>query len=154
MRCDADALEAEPLRHQAQLRVERFGDGAAVDALLAVSRAHLQCRAGSIGFETEPSSEAVTEEEGKHVVAVHALGCRRVDLQPIAEIEDPLGARTPPDQRVKRCEQRAGLIRRGIVAEASRKASLDQPFTATFVRTPLSTSSATARRVSARGRRK
>src|SRR5215472_14718078 len=95
--CDADALEAEPLRHEAQLRVERLGDGAAVDALLAVSRAHLQCRAGSIGFETEPSSEAVTEEEGKHVIAVHALGRRRVDLQPIAEIEEPLGARTLPD---------------------------------------------------------
>ena len=51
------------------------------------------------------ADELTVVEDGQRVVAVHALGARRVDLDPVAEAEEPLRALAVPEERVERGEQ-------------------------------------------------
>ncbi|MNF70463.1 hypothetical protein D3C84_523740 [compost metagenome] len=55
-----------------------------------------------------PRGNPLTVQEWQHVIAIHSLGWRRVDFQPIAKIEQPLGSTALPDQRIKRRQQCTG----------------------------------------------
>src|SRR5207248_2163315 len=62
---------------------------------------------GPVGLEVDPGHQSVAEQERQHVVPVDALRRRRVDLDPVAEFEKPLGPFPPPDHRVERAQQGA-----------------------------------------------
>ena len=87
---------------------------AAVDAVLGEARparaAPTACRSA---LRSTRADEPVAQQEGQHVVAVHPLGRRRVDLQPVAEAEDPLDPRPLPDQRVEGLSSARARIQRG-----------------------------------------
>src|SRR3712207_7349938 len=53
-----------------------------------------------VGLEVDPRHQPVTEQERQDVVAVHPLGRRGVDLQPVPEAEDALHPR--PDRKSTR----------------------------------------------------
>ena len=65
-------------------------------------------RAARSARTSTPTDQPVAEEERQHVVAVRALGRRRVDADAVVEPEEALGALAPPDQRVEGRQQRAG----------------------------------------------
>ena len=52
--------------------------------------------------------EAVAEQEGQHVVAVDPLLRRRVDLDPVVEVEERQRARALPHERVEGAQQGPG----------------------------------------------
>ena len=54
------------------------------------------------------ATSGLVEQERQHVVAVHPLGGGHVDLDAVAEVQQPLGAGPLPDQRVERRQQRPG----------------------------------------------
>ena len=60
----------------------------------------------TVGLQVEPSNEAVAEQERKDVIAVLALVGRRVDLDPVVEVEEPQRAGTLPDERIERRQKR------------------------------------------------
>ena len=72
----------------------------------------------AVGLEVEPGDEPVAEQEGKDVVAVLALVGRRVDFDPVVEVEQPQRAGALPDERIERREKRA----RGDAARPARVA--------------------------------
>ena len=121
--------------------------GASGSACAACTRSAPAC---AVGLEVDPRDEPVAEQERQHVVAVHALGRRHVDLDPVAEAEQPLDARALPDQRVERPDQRPRRRRAAARrAAGSRYAGPRQPSTSTGSSSPASTSSATRARASA-----
>ena len=61
-----------------------------------------------VGLEVHPGHQPVAEQERQHVIPVHPLLRRRVDLDPVAEVEQPLGPVPAPHQRVERTDQRGG----------------------------------------------
>ena len=60
----------------------------------------------AVGLEVDPADDPVAEQEREHVVAVHPLRLGHVDLDPVEEVEELLGALALPDDRVERAEQR------------------------------------------------
>ncbi len=68
---------------------------------------------GPIGLEVDPGHEPVAEQERQHVIAVDPLGRRHVDLDPVVETEQPLGAVAMPDDRVEGLTRAAAETRRG-----------------------------------------
>ncbi len=60
----------------------------------------------AIGLQVETRHEPVAEQEREDIIAVLALVGRRVNLDPIVEVEQPLRARPLPDQRIERGQQR------------------------------------------------
>ncbi len=87
---------------------------------LAPRGRNLQHAGLPVGLEVDPGDEPVTEQERQHVVAVHPLRRRDVDLDPVVEVEEPLGAAPLPDQRVERADQRRRRTRRGSRASRCR----------------------------------
>ena len=83
------------------------GHPGAVDRGLGERALHTQHARGPVGLEVDPGHQPAVEQERKHVVAVLALRLGHVDLDAVAEAEDPLGAGALPDQRVERAQQRA-----------------------------------------------
>lgn len=75
---------------------------------LGMQRMHRQALARPLGAEVDAADQTAVVQEWQHVVAVHAFFLRRVDLQAIAEIEQALGPRPLPDQRVEGREQGTG----------------------------------------------
>lgn len=69
---------------------------------------HRQALARPLGAQVDTADQAAVVQERQDVVAVHAPFLRRVDLQAIAEIEQALGPRALPDQRIERRKQGAG----------------------------------------------
>jgi hypothetical protein len=57
---------------------------------------------GAIGLEIDARDQRLVEQERQHVVAMAAIGGRRVDLDPVREAEHALGALATPHQRVER----------------------------------------------------
>ena len=96
-----------------------------------------QLRVGAVGLEIDARHQPVAQQERQHVVAVLALGDRRVDLDAIEEVEDALGAVALPDQRVERRQQGARLdlarLARGgieigrLVPALDRRPAADRP---------------------------
>ena len=60
----------------------------------------------AVGLQVEPSNEPVAEQERKDVIAVLALVGRRVNLDPVVEVEEPQRAGTLPDERIERRQKR------------------------------------------------
>jgi hypothetical protein len=60
----------------------------------------------AVGLEVDAGGDALAQQERKHVIAMKALGRGRVDLDPVAQAEQSLGARALPDHRIERGEQR------------------------------------------------
>ena len=99
-------LQLQPVGHLAQRagqlgghpgrRHPRFGEGAE----------HPQGPGPPVGLEVDAGDQLAVEQEREHVVAVLPLRLGHVDLDAVAEPEDPLGAGPLPDQRVERAEQR------------------------------------------------
>ena len=106
-----DRVELQPAGHQPQLLDERPGRGRGVDAGLDVGALHAQHAGGAVGLQVDAPDEAVAEQVRQHVVAVDPLRRRRVDLDAVVEVEQPLVAVAVPDQRVERAEQRPGVDR-------------------------------------------
>src|SRR5215468_2595598 len=86
LRLDGNAVELEPVRHRAELASER--------SRRCTRRTGLEVRgldakhAGrAIRLEIDPRDEGVAEQEREHVVAVHALVLRRVELESEAHAE-------------------------------------------------------------------
>ena len=66
-------------------------------------------RAARSALRSTRAASRLAEKERQHVVAVLALVRRGVDLDAVAEAEQPLGARAMPHQRVEGREQRPRL---------------------------------------------
>ncbi len=64
-----------------------------------------QLRDGPVGLEIDATDQPVAQQEGQDVVAMFALGDRRVDLDAIEEIEDAFRTVAFPDQRVEGGQQ-------------------------------------------------
>ena len=88
-----DVVEAEPAGHERAARRQLGGDLVVVDAGLGHAACTSSAPAGAVGLEVDPADEAVAEQERQDVVAEHPLRRRRVDLDRVAEVEDPLGPR-------------------------------------------------------------
>ena len=69
----------------------------------------------AVGFQVEPGDELVAKQEGKDVVAVLALVDRRVNLDPVVEVEEPHCPGALPDEWIERRQQRP----RGNAARAA-----------------------------------
>ena len=90
----------------AQLGRQLGGHPGAFDSGLGERALHPQHARGAVGLEVDPGHQLAVEQEREHVVAVLALRLGHVDLDAVAEAEDPLGAGALPDQRVERAQQR------------------------------------------------
>src|SRR5690606_12726475 len=101
-----DRSQAEPGGEPAQLRRERLGHLPDLHPVLHPGRWDPQHPRGPVGLQIPPGDQPVPQQEREDVVAVHPARCRHVDLDPVTEPEQPLGAPPFPDQRVERAEQR------------------------------------------------
>ena len=63
----------------------------------------------AVGLEVDAGDDAIAEEERQAVIAELALLGRRVDLDAVAEVEQALGARALPDDRIERRQERPRL---------------------------------------------
>ena len=105
----ATRSSSQPVGHRAQLGGQVDRHCRLVDARLGVGGLDAQHAGGTIGLEVDAPDQLAVEEERQHVVAVDALGRWRVDLDAVAEAEEPLRPLAVPDQRVERAEQRPSL---------------------------------------------
>src|SRR6266511_2655239 len=82
-------------------------------------------RAGlTVVLGVDPRDRAAVREQRHRVVAVLALGGGHVDLDPVMEVEQALGALARPDQRVERAEQHRrvdGAARHGRAGQQVRR---------------------------------
>src|SRR5262249_22438096 len=76
------------------------------DVRFGVAAENLKARALAVGFEVDARDQAVAEQERHDVVTVRALVLGRVEREPVMEIEQAVGPRTHPNQRVERRQQR------------------------------------------------
>ena len=87
---------------------------------LEVSRGDAEDALGAIGLQVHARHQPVAQQERQHVVAVRPLRGRRVDPDPVVEIEEPLGARRDPTpagskgESSARAATRRGALRPGI----------------------------------------
>ena len=93
---------------------------------IAWTKGRLACRSA---LRSTRRDEAIAQEEWQDVIAVRPLLRRRVDLDAIAEAEQPLGAGALPDKRIERREQRpcpdpAGS--RGVAVEIGAAPAVDR----------------------------
>ncbi|MNG29112.1 hypothetical protein D3C84_1144830 [compost metagenome] len=63
---------------------------------------HRQPPGNPLGTQVDPRGNPLIVKKRQHVIAVDPLVRRRVDLQPVAKIEQALGTAALPDQRIKR----------------------------------------------------
>ena len=82
------------------------GAPASAYAALTTSAGRLDLRSA---LRSTRADDLVAEQERQHVVAVHPLVGRGVDLDPVVEVEERLGALPLPHDRVERAQQRPGL---------------------------------------------
>src|SRR3984957_2081892 len=100
-----DVGETKPVRE----RMKLFGDrvhGVWGSVRLEVHRMDEQSRSLAVGLQIEPGDELVAKQERKDVVAVLALVGRRINLDPVVEVEEPQRAGALPDERIERRQQR------------------------------------------------
>ena len=67
-----------------------------------MERERTQHAGRAVGLQVGAADQAVAAQEREHVVAVPPLVGRLVDLDHVAEAEEPLGERAIPDQVVER----------------------------------------------------
>ncbi len=65
--------------------------------------------AGPVGLQVEAGDDTVAEEEWQAVIAKFPLLGRRVDLDPVVEIEQALGARALPYEGIEGRDERPRL---------------------------------------------
>ncbi|MNN27448.1 hypothetical protein D3C81_1409840 [compost metagenome] len=71
-------------------------------------RMHRQTARPPFGAQIDSCGNLLVVQKRQDVIAVHPFVRRRVDLQPIAEIKQPLGPAAFPDQRIERRKQGTG----------------------------------------------
>ena len=81
----------------------------------------------SVALDVDPCHQAIAEEERKHVVTVNPLRRRGIELDPVAETEEPLGARPGPDQRVEGRQQGARFDARASAPPPRRRRARSSP---------------------------
>lgn len=62
---------------------------------------HRQAPLRPLRSQVNPRGDPFVVQKRQHVIAIHPLVLRRVDLQAIAKIEQALGAAAFPDQRIE-----------------------------------------------------
>ncbi|MNL33814.1 hypothetical protein D3C87_1557440 [compost metagenome] len=65
-------------------------------------RMHRQPTRRPLGAQIDPCGNPFVVQKRQHVIAVDPFVLRRVNLQPVAKIEQALGATALPDQRIER----------------------------------------------------
>ena len=99
-------LEVEPGRPSARARRRR----AASVSGCAWSSRWIACAsstaAGPVGLQVDARDQPVAEQERQHVVAVHALGLRHVDLEPVARSRRAASPGRAPRAASRTAEQR------------------------------------------------
>src|ERR1700688_2182912 len=88
LRRQGDVGETKPVRERPKLLGDRF-HGVRGSVRLEMHRMDEQSRSLAVGLQVEPGDELVAKEEWKDVVTVLALVCRRVNLDPVVEVEQP-----------------------------------------------------------------
>ena len=99
-----DALERQPACHQLELGLQSRS-GVRRCLRLEGDVLHQQARPLPVRLQIDPSHQPIIPQEGQDIVTVHPLFGRRVDLDPVAEAEQALGAASLPDERIERGEQ-------------------------------------------------
>jgi hypothetical protein len=66
-----------------------------------VDVAHGQVAIGAVRLGVHAADQLAVVEDRQRVVAVHPLGPRRIDLDAVAESEQPLDALSVPEQGVE-----------------------------------------------------
>ena len=101
-----DAAATSPRPNQWAMRRSSGAAASAVrlriDALFTMRGIDAQESLLAIGLEAETRRQPVALEEGQHIITVDALLLRRIDLDPVAEVEQAFGARAFPNQRIER----------------------------------------------------
>ena len=100
-----DFRKTQPARQRLKLLGDRV-HGVRRRVRLEVHRMDEQPSRLTVGLQVEPGHEQVAEQEGKDVIAVLALVRRRVNLDPVVEVEEPQRAGSLPDERIERRQQR------------------------------------------------
>src|SRR6187200_1799080 len=96
-KCTGGMLRAEP---RAEARERLVGTRG-----VAPGAEHIELAALAVEPRLDPADEAVADEDGQDVVAVLPLRPRHVHLEPVAEVEERLGAVAVVDQSVERGEE-------------------------------------------------
>src|SRR6478609_5783779 len=99
-----DVFGAEDAGQARERRVERVVE-VRPDSGLGVERLHDEAAFAAVVLEVGTADQAVAPEERQDVVAVHALVLALVDLDHVAEAEDPLEVGAVPDEVVERAEE-------------------------------------------------
>src|SRR5665647_3003746 len=97
-------VQPEPVGHQPQL-VRQLHGGAPRRRRLQVSGLDAEHARLTVGLEVHPGRDPVAEQERQHVVPVHPLVGRSVDLDPVPHPEQLLEPMPLEHQRVERAEQ-------------------------------------------------
>ena len=106
-----DAFESEPAREGGEFRPQVLAQLRRRLGILVVDRDCFERARIAARFGIDARRERVAVQERQHVVAVHALCCRRVDFDAVVEVENAPVAAAFPDQRIERREQRPGIDR-------------------------------------------
>jgi len=98
-----DSLGADERRQGAQGLDESRHDRVRLEALgrnprLEVHVTHLELALGAMGLGVDAADQPAVVQDRQRVVAVHALGRRRVDLDAIGEAEEPGHTVAIPEQ--------------------------------------------------------
>src|SRR5205807_6394505 len=118
-RTDPYPLETEPGGEPPQLLGEGSRDGGRLPARFREGSVHEQDLRLPIRLEVDARNQGVPEQERDDVVAMYALVGRRIDLDPVVEVEQPMRTRALPHDGVERRDERAHVdtarhLRRGI----------------------------------------
>src|SRR3984957_12477575 len=105
LRRQDDFGETQPARERLKLLGDRV-HGVRRRVRLEVHRMDEQPSRLAVGLQVEPGDKQVAEEKGKDIVAVLAFVRRRVNFDPVVEIEEPQRAGALPDERIERRQQR------------------------------------------------
>ena len=132
-------VEAEPARHGVELGFQCF-IRMIRSVRLEMDRSHQQAGSPPVSLQVHSSYELVAEEERQHIIAVLPLFRRNIDLDPVAETEQPFRPIPSPDERIERRKKSLASIFRGRRASRCSQA-WRQPGTSTGIRTPSSASS-------------
>ena len=104
----AHGFEAKPARYALEL-AGKCAAGVGGYMVLEADPPYDQSSILPIGFEVSTSCEPVSKQERQDVIAVNALGRRRVDFDPVVEAEQSFRSRPLPDERIERCHKGTGV---------------------------------------------
>src|SRR5580704_5885024 len=90
--------EPHPPGKRLELCGESRHDARSLVALLQVRRLHDEPPRGPVGFQIHPCDHRISHQERQYVIAMLALGGRRIDLEPDAYPKQALRTFAPPDE--------------------------------------------------------